>query len=153
MLIFPGGISVIRHATHGVISASLDLTKENAATGHVLRAPIILFFLAFFPVHASAALTVDVRIVATLSLSLSVSILRELSHSSCAGPEKSNEALVGSTNVYRPRDPWRTRYVNLPGGARGIIHGIAQGGPARSSGSSMTYLLATTVTDESARIA
>lgn len=83
---------------------------------------------------------------------LSVSILRELSHSSCAGPEKSNEALVGSTNVHRPRDPWRTRYVNLPGGARGIIHGIAQGGPVRSSGSSMTYLLATTVTDESARI-
>jgi len=36
---------------------------------------------------------------------LSVSILRELSHSSCAGPEKSNEALVGSTNVYRPRGP------------------------------------------------
>lgn len=69
---------------------------------------------------------------------LSVSISRELSHSSCVEPEKSNEALVGSTNVYRPRDPWRTRYVNLPGGTR-IIHGIAV--RVVQCASSMTYLL------------
>lgn len=118
LLIFPGGTSVIRHATHGVIYASRSSRKRIRPldTYYALRSS------SSSPSSSPSAPSPRSLLISTLSR-LSVSISRELSHSSCVEPEKSNEALVGSTNVYRPRDPQRTRYVNLLGGTR-IIHGI-----------------------------
>lgn len=117
LLIFPGGTSVIRHATHGVIYASRSYEREHSHWTRITRFdPLLPHFLLVLV----SAFSVDIHAVATLCLY----IFRELSHSSCAEPEKSNEALVEFTNVYYARDPWRTRYVNLSDGTRGIIHGI-----------------------------
>jgi len=112
LLIFPGGTSVIRHATHGVIYASRSYEREHDHWTRITRFDPLLPRLLPRPSPRS-------RLISTLS-HLSVLIFRELSHSSCAESEKSNEVLVGS-NVYRSRDPWRTRYVNLPGGTRGLF--------------------------------
>lgn len=140
-MIFPGGTSVIRHATHGVIYASRSSRKriQPLDTYYALRSS------SSSP--SSSPSSPRSLLISTLSR-LSVSIFRELSHSSCVEPEKSNEALVGSTNVYRPvanairKSTWW--YPDYP-------RNHVQGGPVCSPVFSMTYLLATTVADERAK--
>jgi len=67
------------------------LRKRTADTYYAARS---LFFLATLP-------RPHLRVPPLISTStrVPVPIFGELSHSSCAGPEKSNEALVGSTRT------------------------------------------------------
>lgn len=99
LLIFPDGISVIRYATHGVIYASRSYERGHGHWTRITRPDPLLPCLLPRPyLHV-------LRCPSASRRRLSVSIFRELSHSFRAGPEKSNEALVGSTNMYCPRDP------------------------------------------------
>lgn len=147
LLIFPGGTSVIRHATHGVIYASRSYEREHGHWTRITRFDPLLPRLLPRP-----CLRVLPLISTPSRLCLYLHRIKSFIES-----EKSNEALVRSTNVYRPRDPWRTRYVNPPGGTRwypgDYPWNYVQGGPVCSPTFSMAYLLATTVAAESARIA
>lgn len=97
-MIFPDGISVIRYATHGVY-ASRSYERGHGHWTRITRPDPLLPCLLPRPyLHV-------LRRPSTSRRRLSVSIFRELSHSFRARSEKSNEALVGSTNMYCPRDP------------------------------------------------